>query len=84
MVSHYPTKFSSHRHCGSGDITSSVVKEQDSPCSLNDTHREKIQEQFNTRTGKNRILVASDYCSYNRSKFQRFYNSIKSTGVYER
>ena len=32
MVSHQPDKFGGHRHCGSGDITFLVVKEQDSIC----------------------------------------------------
>ena len=29
---------------------------------LNDTHKEKLQEQFNTKDFKNRILAGSDYC----------------------
>ena len=34
MVSHQPTKFGSHRHCGSGDIMFLVIEVQDSTCSL--------------------------------------------------
>ena len=30
MVSHHPTKFGGHRHCGSGDMLFPVVEEQDS------------------------------------------------------
>ena len=29
---------------------------------INDTHREKLQEQFNTRICRNRILAPSGYC----------------------
>ena len=33
MVSHDPTKFGGHKHCGSGDIKFLVAKEENSRCS---------------------------------------------------
>ena len=33
MVSHHPTKFGDHRHCGSGDIMFLVAEEENSRCS---------------------------------------------------
>ena len=33
MVSHHPAKFGGHRHCGSGDVMSLVVEEEDLRCS---------------------------------------------------
>ena len=32
MVSHQPVMFGGHRHCGSEDITFSLVEEQDPTC----------------------------------------------------
>ena len=33
---------------------------------INDTHREKLQEEPNTRTLKNGLLAASDFCLHNQ------------------
>ena len=33
MVSHHPTKFGDHRHCGSGDIMFLVAEKENSRCS---------------------------------------------------